>query len=122
MTFVLMAIIGLAAGVFSAMLGVGGGVIMVPALVFFGKMPMMEATLTSLAVIIPTAIMGVYQRVHTPNSGSIDWPLATAVAVGAMMGAWVGAKLVAHTPDKTLRQLFAFLLIFTAVRLLFATR
>ncbi|MBI3946760.1 MAG: sulfite exporter TauE/SafE family protein [Armatimonadetes bacterium] len=122
MVFVVMVVIGLAAGVLSVLLGVGGGVIMVPALVFFGKMPMKAATLTSLAVIVPTAIVGLYNRLSNSGGGKIDWLMAGTVAVGAVIGAWLGSKMVSSAPDRLLKQVFAFLLVFTAVRMLISAR
>lgn len=112
-------LIGLAAGVLSVLLGVGGGIIIVPALVYFTKMNMQMATGTSLAVIIPTAIVGVLGKM---KAGQVDLRLAALVIVGAVAGAYLGGLFAAKAPDKLLKQLFSLLLIFTAVRMFLSTR
>lgn len=115
----LLLLMGLAAGILSVLLGVGGGVIMVPALMYLLGMNIKVATATSLAVIIPTALVGTIGRAH---AGQVDWKVAGLVAVGAVAGAFAGARLVAIIPDLWLKRCFGALLLFTAVRMLLSTR
>lgn len=111
---VLTAVIGLAAGVLSAVLGVGGGIIMVPAMVMILGLESKIAVGTSLAVIIPTAITGVLRHY---SYGNVDLKVAALLAAGAVVGAYFGALLVESLPDQLVRRLFATLMVVTAVKL-----
>jgi uncharacterized membrane protein YfcA len=115
MQLALMVLVGLSAGVLSVLLGVGGGIIIVPALAFFAGMDIKVATGTSLAVIIPTAIVGAVKRAQL---GQIDWRIALLVALGAIAGAVIGDRLVQSVSDVLLKRVFAALLIITAGRML----
>src|SRR3989338_3620849 len=83
-------IIGLLSGITSGLLGVGGGIIMVPAFIYFLNRDAKVAVATSLAVIIPSAIVGVIK--HSTQK-LVDWPLVMAVVFVAAVGAYLGAKL-----------------------------
>lgn len=112
---VLTILMGLAAGLLSVLLGVGGGIIIVPSLMYLAGMDIKMATGTSLAIIIPTAIVGTVGRVQ---AGQVDWKIAALVAVGAVAGAYAGKFLVSIAPDLWLKRSFAILLLFTAGRML----
>ncbi len=119
MEFIWMALVGVAAGTLSVLLGVGGGIIMVPAMVFLakGSMAMKVATATSLAVIIPTAIIGTAQR-----AGEVNWRVAAILAVGAVVGSVIGKQISVGASDLLLKRLFAGLMIITAIRMLISSR
>lgn len=106
--------IGLAAGLLSAVLGVGGGIIMVPAMVMLLGVDAKVAVGTSLAVIIPTAITGVWRHY---SYGNVDVKTAALLAVGAVIGAYFGALLAQSLPDQLVKRLFALLMVVTAVKL-----
>lgn len=110
-----MIVIGLAAGVLSSMLGVGGGVIIVPALMILLRFSMTTAIGTSLAIIVPTAIMGALRH---RSMGNIDWAAALLVTIGGLMGAWVGPALLPYIPVDWLKRGFAAVLIYTAYRMI----
>ncbi len=115
MQMVWMAVVGLAAGTLSVLLGVGGGIIMVPAMLFIlGEgITTKVATATSLAVIIPTAIMGTLQR-----GREVDWRLAVILAAGAVIGTVIGKQISVGISDLLLKRLFACLMIITAIKML----
>ena len=94
------AAIGFAAGAVSGLLGIGGGLIMVPLLSGWCGMPLKRALGTSLLTIPALVIPGTI--VHS-WLGNIDWPLALWLSVGAVPGARIGAKIALATRDKTLR-------------------
>lgn len=119
MQLVSVVLVGLAAGALSVLLGVGGGVIIVPALMYFAGMEIKLATGTSLAVIIPTALMGAIGRAQL---GQIDWRVAAIVSIGAIIGARLGTSLVEVAPAVVLKRGFAVLLLLTAVRMLLSAR
>jgi uncharacterized membrane protein YfcA len=111
---IIIALLGLAAGILSALLGVGGGIIMVPVMVMLLGVAPKVAVGTSLAVIIPTALTGVLR--HYSN-GNVDLRMALMLAVGAVIGAYLGASLAESLPDQLVKRLFALLMIVTAVKL-----
>ena len=105
---------GFAAGWLSALLGIGGGVVLVPMMMYFFKVPIQQAVGTSLAVIIPTALVGAWKHY---NLNHLDTKLAVILAVGAVIGAYVGALSVNVISPDLLRKVFAVLLFITAVRM-----
>lgn len=119
MTALLLLVVGLGAGMVAAGLGVGGGIIFVPALVVFLDYSQQLAQGTSLAVILPTAIVGMV--VHA-RRGRVLWRLATPIAGAAIVGAVVGAFLALSLDGELLRRLFAGLLVVLAVRMLWRSR
>jgi uncharacterized membrane protein YfcA len=106
--------LGLVAGLLGGLLGVGGGIVIVPLLVFAG-VDLKIAIGTSLATIIPTAVMATWTH-H--RLGHVDWRLAGLMAAGAVCGALVGASLTSVVPATALKRVFAVFLLATAVRML----
>jgi uncharacterized membrane protein YfcA len=96
------AAIGFAAGAVSGLLGIGGGLVMVPLLSGWCGMPLKRALGTSLLTIPALVVPGTI--VHA-SLGNIDWPLALWLTVGAVPGARIGATIALATRDKTLRRL-----------------
>jgi uncharacterized membrane protein YfcA len=108
-------LIGLAAGFFSALFGVGGGIVIVPLLLLVGGFEIRAATATSLAAIGITATAGtITYVVH----GDVQPVYAALVGVPATVGALGGATLQQRLPVRTLSYLFAALLVAIAVRML----
>lgn len=108
-------LIGLAAGFFSALFGVGGGVVIVPLLLLAGGFQLRHATATSLGAIAVTATAGVVTyAVH----GDVEPIYAALVGVPATGGVLAGTALQQRLPVRTLSYLFAALLVAVAVRML----
>jgi uncharacterized membrane protein YfcA len=107
--------VGIVAGVVGALCGVGGGIVVVPALLFLRGLDVKTAVGTSLACIVPTAIVGV---LRTP-SGRVEWGLAAVLAAGGVVGAPVGAWLAETLPAAWVKRVFALLLVAVAARLLY---
>jgi uncharacterized membrane protein YfcA len=99
--------IGFVAGVFSGLLGVGGGVLLIPGFLYLMRMPIRRSFATSLAVIAVIAIPGtiVHSFLH-----HISWPLVLYLVIGSIPGAYVGARLNLRTAERTLYILFGALL------------
>lgn len=117
MYYVLTAMIGLVSGVTSGLFGIGGGIVMVPAMLLLLNVPKAHVAVgTSLAVIIPTALMGTWQHQRHAN---IDWAMVAALAptaiCGGYLGVWLGTQL---TPDN-LKRAFGVLLILVGLKLVF---
>ena len=108
--------IGLAGGFFSALFGVGGGVVIVPLLVLFAGFESKTATGTSLAVIGFTAVFGV---VAFSLLGHVDWEAAAVVGVPAVAGTTAGVWLQRRVSSRVLVLLFAAFLLVVAARLFF---
>lgn len=116
MTILLLLLIGLGAGILSGVFGIGGGIVVVPALVFFAKMPQQQANATSLAaLVLPLgAAVGAYTYY---KAGHLEITPAIWIAVGMMGGAFLGAQLSTHVDAAVLRRAFAALLAFMAVKM-----
>ncbi|MGH7629467.1 MAG: sulfite exporter TauE/SafE family protein [Gemmatimonadales bacterium] len=110
-------VIGLLAGVLSGLFGIGGGLVIVPALVFVARMPIQVATGTSLAaLLLPAGLLGalVYYR-----AGNLNLRAGLLIAGGLFVGAYFGAQIAHELKSATLTRLFAVFLVFVAVRLWF---
>lgn len=114
-------LIGLAAGVLSGLVGVGGGIIMVPALVFFLHYTQHQAQGTSLAVLtLPVVILAsLYyyhqcQKLGTP----IDLKVVGLLCAGFIFGGYFGGKIALSIDQESLKKIFAIILIYTAFKML----
>lgn len=110
---------GLLMGLLSALVGIGGGVVMVPLLVLgFGFSPH-EAQGTSLAVMVPVSLMGAWRHARR---GYTDWRAGLVLGAGGVLGAPLGALLAQAVPEVWLQRLFAVLLVYSAVQLVLKAR
>jgi uncharacterized membrane protein YfcA len=112
------ALVGLAAGILAGLFGIGGGILIVPGLVFLGGMSIRMAIGSSLgALLLPVGLLGavVYWR-----EGNLDVRAALLVAGGLFIGAYLGALLGAEFKPVVLTRLFAIVLVAVAVRLWFS--
>ena len=116
MQYLIAALIGLFGGVTSGLFGVGGGIVMVPAMVFLLHTNIKTAIGTSLVVIIPTALTGAFKH-H--QLGNIDWRMAGSLVPLAIVGGFLGAALTKSLPAETLKKLFGGFIILAGCRLLF---
>ena len=115
--WIVLTMIGLAAGFLSGFLGVGGGTIIVPMLTAFLAFDQRLAAGTSLTAIIPPAIVGVIGYLIT---GQVNWIAGLVLIVGAIAGAWIGSWLLAKLPLIVLRWIFIVFLLCMAVTLFLA--
>lgn len=113
----LIAAVGLGAGFLSGLFGVGGGILIVPALVMVVKMDQRLAHGTSLAAVLPISLASL---VGFWTQGHIDWPVALFLAVGAVCGAVLGTTLLHVLPHRVLGLVFAIVLLISAIRLFLA--
>ncbi|WP_235866347.1 sulfite exporter TauE/SafE family protein [Serinibacter arcticus] len=108
-------LVGLGAGFLSGLFGVGGGTVIVPALVAFAAFNRKLASGTSLAAIVPTSIAGV---ITYGIGGHVHWPTAGILAIGTVVGAQIGTWLLAKLSTQFLRWAFVVFLVVVAVQLL----
>lgn len=107
-------ILGLIAGIIAAALGLGGGIIFVPALVVIFGFDQHIAQGTSLAVIFPTAIMATLAH---SRMGNVRWELAIPIGLTGIIGAVLGARIALQLDADLLRRLFGVFLLVLAVRM-----
>jgi uncharacterized membrane protein YfcA len=113
--------IGLAAGILSGLVGVGGGIIMVPALIFFMNYTQHQAQGTSLAVLtLPVVILGsLYYYYQCQKLGTpIDLKIVGLIAVGFIIGGYFGSKIAIAINQDLLKKIFAVILFYTALKML----
>ena len=115
-TILLLIIVGLAAGVLSGMVGVGGGIIIVPALVIFLGFSQHQAQGTSLGLLLlPVGILAV---MNYYNKGYIDIKVVAIMSIAFVLGGWLGSKLSLSLPQDTVKKIFAIVLFYTAFRMM----
>lgn len=112
-------VVGVVAGGLSALMGVGGGVIMVPAMVLLFGFGQHIAQGTSLLIIIPTAVIG---AVRHSRHGYTQWRLGLILGLGGVLGATGGAAIALQLDGDLLQRLFGVFLVVTGVRLVVSTR
>lgn len=107
--WVLLFLLGIVTGVLSGLLGIGGGLLMVPALTVFG-VPLVQATATSLVGVFLSSVSG---SIRNFSAGELNWPVSLALALFGMLTAQLGAWLGDRIPDAWLSVAFAVLLLVT---------
>ena len=108
--------LGLFVGVLSGMVGIGGGIVIVPALVYFGHMTQHKAQGTSLgALLAPIGLLAFWEYY---KAGNVDVKAAIAIAVMFTIGGYFGGRVAQHVSEPVLRKVFAVMLILVAVRML----
>ena len=113
---VILMVIGLIAGFVGGTMGVGGGIVMVPALIFVLGFTQHQAQGTSLAtMVLPIGILGV---VNYYKEGYVNFRFAFILAITFIIGSYLGSKLAVHMPDKMLKQIFGGLIIIVGARLI----
>ena len=112
-------LLGLFIGTMSGMVGIGGGILAIPAMMFFLGFTQAKANGTTLAMMLPP--IGFFAVMHYARAGNVDWRVAMLMAGGFVAGAYLGAVIVNHgwISPTALRVSFALLLIYVAARLLF---
>lgn len=117
---IILIIIGIAGGVLSGMFGVGGGIIIVPAFVFFLGMSQHEAQGTSLGLmLLPIGILAAYNYYQ---SGNLDIKAGLIVAVTFVVGGYFGSKFSLALDQVLLKRIFGILMLFVSVKLIFFSK
>jgi uncharacterized membrane protein YfcA len=119
MTLVLVAFIGLAAGVLAGLFGVGGGILFVPTLALGLGLTQLHAEASSLLAILPTALVGSWRQ---QRYGNVDLKVAAIVGLTSIAGVEGGVVVAESLPGDVLRRLFGLLLIVTAGQIVWRAR
>ena len=114
MVFLFLAI-GLLAGVLSGLFGIGGGILIIPSLIFLAKFHAKLAIGTSLgAMLLPVGLLGAYAYYQ---QGNLNIKASLVIGLGLFLGAYVGAKLAQGLSGTTLQRMFAVFIMLMAIRL-----
>ena len=113
---ILTAVISLLAGIFSGLLGIGGGLILVPLFHYLLKMNLHAAIGTSLAIIVPTALIGASRHA---SGHFIDWRIFLFSTIFAIIGGFLGAGISMNLDVILLRKIFAVFLLLIAFKMFF---
>jgi len=114
---ILLIIIGFLAGVVGGSLGLGGGIIIVPALVFILGFSQHHAQGTSLAVLLfPIGILGV---IHYAKNGYVNFKFAAILIVAFILGSYLGSVISVHLPAKVLKKVFGIFLLLISIKMIF---
>ena len=113
---IIILLIGLFAGILSGLVGVGGGLIIVPALIFFLGFNQHQAQGTSLGLLLlPVGILAV---INYYNKGNVDVKVVAIMSIAFIAGGWMGSKLALRLPEDTVKKIFAIFLFYSAFKLL----
>ncbi len=117
-TALILIVIGLMAGVLGGIFGIGGAIIMIPAMVYFLGVDQHTAQGTSLAVMLPP--IGLFAAYNYYKAGQVNIWYAIIIAVSFMIGGYFGSKIALNLPEHVMKKVFGFFPIIMALRLIFA--
>lgn len=114
---IVLLLVGLAAGILGGLVGVGGGIIIVPSLIYFLGFSQKQAQGTSLGILLlPVGILGVLEYY---KAGYVDMRTVWLVSIGFLAGSYFGSKIALSLSQETVKKIFAVLMILIALKMLF---
>lgn len=111
-------LIGITAGILSGMFGIGGGIVIVPALMYFCGFSQLKAQGTSLAVLLPP--VGIFAFIQYYKKGQVDIPAGIIIVLFLVIGSIFGAKIAQNLPSNVLKKGFGVLMILISLKLIFS--
>ncbi|MEO7801208.1 MAG: sulfite exporter TauE/SafE family protein [Ginsengibacter sp.] len=116
-TILILVLVGISAGVLGGLVGVGGGIIIVPSLIYFLNFTQKNAQGTSLGLLLlPVGILGVLQYY---KEGYVDLKIVGILSLGFLLGSYFGSKIALSLPQETVKKIFAVLMILISLKMLF---
>ena len=116
-TIIVLILIGIAAGILGGLVGIGGGIIIVPSLVYFLGFSQKMAQGTSLGILLlPIGILAVWQFY---KQGYVDMRVVWIISAGFVAGGYIGSKIALSLPESTVKKIFAVVLILIAIKMIF---
>ena len=120
-TLLILIIIGLLAGILSGMIGVGGGIIIVPALVYFLGLSQHSAQGTSLALMLPP--IGILAAMNYYKAGNLNVKYALIIATAFIIGGYFGSKVsLIYFSESMMKKIFGMIMLFAAIKLIFFSK
>ena len=119
-TLLILIVIGLIAGILSGLVGVGGGILMVPMFVIFLGITQHNAQGMSLAVMLPPVTFLAVYNYH--KAGDIDWRMALIVSAVFIIGGFFGSKIALKIDQLTLKRIFGVMMLIAAIKLMFFSK
>ena len=115
-TFVVLIIIGLLAGILSGLVGVGGGIIMIPLLIILLGLTQHQAQGTALFAMLPP--IGILAAMNYFKQGFVKWEYAVVIALTFVVGGYFGSKLSLSLPPQTVRRVFGVIMLIGGIKLI----
>jgi len=115
---VVLIIIGLLAGFLSGLVGVGGGILIIPLLIMLLGLTQHEAQGTALFAMLPP--IGILAAMNYYKEGFVKWEYAAVIALTFVVGGYFGSKLSISLPDQTVRRVFGVIMLIGAIKLIFS--
>jgi len=115
---IILIVIGLLAGLLAGMFGIGGAIVVIPALVFILGLSQHQAQGTSLAFMLPP--VGILATWNYWKEGYVNWKFALILSLTFFIGAYLGSQFSVNISDKLLRRIFGGLLMLIAVKMIFS--
>lgn len=117
-TIVILIFIGLAAGLLSGIIGIGGGLIMIPLLIILLGLDQHTAQGTSLAVMLPP--IGILAAMNYFKSGNLNWEYALIIASTFIVGGYFGSKIALQLSPQVLRKVFGVIMLVASLKMIFS--
>jgi len=114
--YIVALIVGISAGILSGLIGIGGGIIMIPALSILLKFNQHLSQGTTLAAMIPP--IGILAAYEYHKHGHVNIPVAIFIAIGFILGGYFGAKFAVHIDDAMLKKIFGIILLILSLRII----
>lgn len=116
--FLILVVVGVLSGMLAGVFGVGGAIIVIPALVFMLGLSQHDAQGTSLAFMIPP--VGILAAWNYWKAGHVNWKMALVLSLTFVVGAYLGSVFSINIPDKILRRMFGVLMLLIAIKMIFS--
>ena len=117
-TCIILIVIGLLAGILSGLVGVGGGILMIPLLIIFLGLTQHQAQGTALFAMLPP--IGILAAMNYYKEGFVKWEYAAVIALTFVVGGYFGSKLSISLPAQTVRKVFGVIMLIGAIKLIFS--
>ena len=117
-TCIILIVIGLLAGILSGLVGVGGGILMIPLLIMFLGLTQHQAQGTALFAMLPP--IGILAAMNYYKEGFVKWEYAAVIALTFVVGGYFGSKLSISLPEQTVRKVFGVIMLIGAIKLIFS--
>ena len=115
---IILIVIGLLAGILSGLVGVGGGILMIPLLIMFLGLNQHQAQGTALFAMLPP--IGILAAMNYYKEGFVKWEYSAVIALTFVVGGYFGSKLAISLPEQTVRKVFGVIMLIGAIKLIFS--